>query len=323
MKEFIINKNDSGQRADKFLQKAVPLLPKSLMYKYLRMKRIKLNGKRCEISTRLSDGDTIQLYIDDEFFETPKCRDFLAAPAVLSIVYEDENILLLDKKCGLVVHEDDGHTTDTLINRILHYLYDKGEYNPDKENSFTPALCNRLDRNTSGIVITAKNAESLRILNQKIKDREIEKRYLCITVGVPPKKHDTMTAYLEKNADANTVKISERKTSLNKTIITTYDVLKDDGRLALVDVKLETGRTHQIRAHFAHIGCPLLGDGKYGINSVNREYKIKTQALCSYMLKFNFVTDGGILNYLNQKEFTVDNVWFKDKFLQKKNKNRE
>lgn len=323
MKEFIINKNDSGQRADNFLQKAVPLLPKSLMYKYLRMKRIKLNGKRCEISTRLSDGDTVQLYIDDEFFETPKCRDFLAAPAVLSIVYEDENILLLDKKCGLVVHEDDGHTTDTLINRILHYLYDKGEFNPDKENSFTPALCNRLDRNTSGIVIAAKNAESLRILNQKIKAREIEKRYLCITVGVPPKKHDTMTAYLEKNANANTVKISERKTSLNKTIITTYDVLKDDGRLALVDVKLETGRTHQIRAHFAHIGCPLLGDGKYGINSVNREYKIKTQALCSYKLKFNFVTDGGILNYLNQKEFTVDNVWFKDKFLQKKNKNRE
>lgn len=315
MREFIINKNDSGQRADKFLQKAVPLLPKSLMYKYLRMKRIKLNGKRCEISTRLAEGDVMQLYIGDEFFETAPEKEFLAAPAVLNIVYEDENIMLLDKKNGLVVHEDDEHTADTLINRILHYLYDKGEYDPDAENSFTPSLCNRLDRNTGGIVIAAKNAEALRILNQKIKDREIEKRYLCITVGVPPKKHDTMTAYLEKNADGNTVKVSDKKTPYNKTIITTYDVLKTDGRLALVEVKLDTGRTHQIRAHFAHIGCPLLGDGKYGSNAVNREYGVKTQALYSYKLKFVFTSESGVLEYLNGKEFAVKDVWFRDKFL--------
>lgn len=315
MKEFTINKNDSGQRVDKFLQKAVPRLPKSLMYKYIRMKRIKLNGARCEISTRLNEGDIMQLYINDEFFEEAAQKDFLAAPPILNIVYEDENIILCDKKNGLVVHEDDENTVDTLINRILHYLYDKGEYDPDVEQSFTPALCNRLDRNTGGIVIAAKNAESLRILNQKIKDRELEKKYLCITVGVPPKKHDTMKAYLEKNADGNTVKVSDKKTPTNKTIITTYDVLKSDGKLALVEVKLETGRTHQIRAHFAHIGCPLLGDGKYGINKVNREYKVKTQALYSYKLKFVFSTDGGILNYLNGREFTVNDVWFKDKFV--------
>lgn len=315
MKEFTINKNDSGQRVDKFLQKAVPRLPKSLMYKYIRMKRIKLNGARCEISTRLNEGDIMQLYINDEFFEEAAQKDFFAAPPILNIVYEDDNIILCDKKNGLVVHEDDENTVDTLINRILHYLYDKGEYDPDVEQSFTPALCNRLDRNTGGIVIAAKNAESLRILNQKIKDRELEKKYLCITVGVPPKKHDTMKAYLEKNADGNTVKVSDKKTPTNKTIITTYDVLKSDGKLALVEVKLETGRTHQIRAHFAHIGCPLLGDGKYGINKVNREYKVKTQALYSYKLKFVFSTDGGILNYLNGREFTVNDVWFKDKFV--------
>lgn len=315
MREFTINKNDSGQRVDKFLQKAVPRLPKSLMYKYIRMKRIKLNGSRCEISTRLNEGDIMQLYINDEFFEEAAQKDFLAAPPVLNIVYEDDNIILCDKKNGLVVHEDDENTVDTLINRILHYLYDKGEYDPDKEQSFTPALCNRLDRNTGGIVIAAKNAESLRILNQKIKDRELEKKYLCITVGVPPKKHDTMKAYLEKNADGNTVKVSDKKTPSNKTIITTYDVLKSDVKLALVEVKLETGRTHQIRAHFAHIGCPLLGDGKYGINKVNREYKVKTQALYSYKLKFVFSTDGGILDYLNGREFTVNDVWFKDKFV--------
>lgn len=315
MKEFTINRNDSGQRVDKFLQKAVPRMPQSLMYKYIRMKRIKLNGKRCEISTRLNEGDIMQLYINDEFFDTAAETEFLTAPPVLNIVYEDENILLVDKKNGLVVHEDDEKTSDTLINRILHYLYDKGEYKPEEENSFVPALCNRLDRNTGGIVIAAKNAESLRILNQKIKDRELEKRYLCITVGIPPKKHDTMTAYLEKNADGNTVKVTDKKTPSNKTIITTYDVLKTVGRLALVEVKLETGRTHQIRAHFAHIGCPLLGDGKYGINQVNREYKVKTQALYSYKLKFTFAgDDNGCLDYLNGREFTVKDVWFENKF---------
>lgn len=316
MKKYIINSNDAGQRVDKFITKAAPNLPQSVMYKGIRTKNIKLNRKRCEISTRLSEGDVLELYLPDDFFPAEDAEyEFLKAPAEINIVYEDENILLMDKQNGLVVHEDESNTPDTLVNRMQHYLYKKGEYDPASENSFTPSLCNRLDRNTGGIVIAAKNAEALRILNQKIKDRELEKRYLCITAGVPPKKSDTMTHYLFKDSKLNTVTVSDKKTPQNKTIVTRYKVLRSDGTLSLVEVELLTGRTHQIRAHMAYIGCPLLGDGKYGSNKVNRHYNIKTQALYSYKLRFDFKTDGGILNYLNGREFEVKNVWFRDKFL--------
>ena len=314
MKEFIINSNDSGQRVDKFLTKAVRKLPKSLMYKYLRTKRIKLNNKKCEISTKLNEGDILLLYINDEFFDENKELDFLSVPTNLNIIYEDENILLIDKKNGLVVHEDDENTVDTLINRIKHYLYEKGEYIPENELSFAPSLCNRLDRNTGGIIICAKNSESLRIINQKVKDRELEKLYLCVTVGIPPKKEDTLTAYLEKDESKNQVFVSDKKTPTNKTIITNYKVLATKDNLALVEVDLITGRTHQIRAHMAYIGCPVLGDGKYGINKINREYNVRTQALYSYKLTFRFKTDAGILQYLNNKSFSSDNIWFK-KFI--------
>ncbi len=316
MKEFIIEKNDSGQRLDKFISKAVPNLPQSLMYKYIRLKRIKLNGKRCEISTRLNVGDVLQMYINDEFFTTSDSEnEFLNVPSDIDIVYEDENLLLINKKCGMVVHEDDEKTADTLINRITHYLYDKGEYDPDREASFAPALCNRLDRNTSGIVICAKNAESLRLLNRIVKEREITKNYLCITLGTPAPKEATISAYLEKNESTNTVYVSDKKTPTNKTIITKYKVLKSQNGLSLCEIDLITGRTHQIRAHMAYIGHPLLGDGKYGINQENRQRGIKTQALCAYKLTFNFKTDAGILNYLNGKSFELKDIWFVKEFF--------
>lgn len=318
MKEFTINKNDSGQRVDKFLSKAVPKLPKNLLYKYIRLKRIKLNGKRCEISTRLKEGDSMQLYINDEFFECESGElGFLTAPAELDIVYEDENILLANKKSGLVVHDDESGTNDTLINRITHYLYNKAEYNPQKENSFAPALCNRIDRNTSGIVICAKNAEALRILNQKVKDRELHKKYLCITVGIPVNKKAELKAYMIKDEKTKTVTVYSKPNNNTKTMITKYKVLKENTALglALLEVDLITGRTHQIRAHLAHEGYPLLGDGKYGSNRVNKEFGVKTQALCSYYLGFDFKTDAGDLWYLNGKEYCIKDVWFQEKFF--------
>ncbi len=315
MRSFEIKTNDANQRVDKFLQKSVPLLPKTLMYKYIRIKRIKVNGKRTTIDQRLNEGDLVELYINDEFFEKDEKLEFLSAPSSLQIVYEDEHILLVNKKPGLVVHEDSHITYDTLINRIKHYLYLKGEYNPQNENSFVPSLCNRIDRNTSGIVIAAKTAQALRILNQKIKDREITKNYLCLVHGVMPKKSDTLEHYHYKNEQENKVYIYDKKTDKTKTMITKYKVLETDGKYSLLEIELVTGRTHQIRAHMAYIGHALVGDGKYGSNSENKDSKLKWQALCAYKLTFDFTTDSQELEYLKGRTFELTDVWFKDEFL--------
>lgn len=314
MKEFIIKNNDCGQRLDKFILKTVRKLPKNLMYKYIRTKRIKVNKKRCNISQILELDDIVELYINDEFFNEEKKLDFLYASSTLDIVYEDENIILIDKKQGVIVHEDKENSVDTLINRLKKYLYEKGEYNPETENSFAPALCNRIDRNTGGIVIAAKNAQTLRIINQKIKDREIKKLYLCLVKGIPKIKSQTLTAYLKKDEKLNKVFISDQKQNDNKTIITKYTVLSSKNNYSLVEVDLLTGRTHQIRAHMSYIGYPLVGDGKYGCNNKDNLKGFKYQALYSYKLLFDFQTDAQILNYLNKKEFEVDNIWFEKTF---------
>lgn len=322
MKKVIVNKNAAGQRLDRFLSKAYPMLSQSLICKTIRKKDIKVNGKRAEANYKLQDGDEITLYIKDEFFESRKTADsdFLNTDGEISVIYEDENILLADKEPGLVVHEDNDNTADTLINRIKNYLYKKGEYRPDEEYSFAPALCNRIDRNTGGIVIAAKNAESLRILNQEVKDRELTKLYLCVVNGIMEEKSARLTAYLYKNEKENRVIISDRKTSENRTIVTAYKTLETAGGDSLLEVDLITGRTHQIRAHMAYTGHFILGDGKYGVNKINKEKGYPYQALYSYKLIFNFSTDGGILNYLNGREFTARNIWFLDKFRKERNK---
>ena len=311
MKEFTIGSNDAGQRLDRFLAKSVPLLPASLAQKYIRIKRIKLNGGRAERDTRLQIGDVLQLYINDEFFEAPREDNAFLTVATpkLNIVYEDDQILLVDKRPGLAVHPHDGAEYGrTLIDHIQAYLYQKREWRPREENSFTPALCNRIDRNTGGIVIAAKTAEALRVMNQKIKDRELDKRYLAIVEGTPKKKEGSLKGYLFKDAKKNRVFVTDTPQTGAKSCQTDYKVLASQNGLSLVECKLITGRTHQIRAQFSHAGHPLLGDGKYG--KLNKNFDRNYQALYSYKLTFCFSTDAGILSYLDGKTFQVEKVDF-------------
>ena len=310
-KEIVIRENDAGQRLDRFLLKLFPLLKSGMINKAIRNKDIKLNGKRTEIAYRLVKNDIIYIFFPDSLLRGKIDEDdFMAAGDKLIVIYEDDNILLADKEQGLVVHSDESKTADTLINRIKKYLYKKGEYTPENEQSFAPSLCNRIDRNTGGIVIAAKNAEALRILNEKIKNRELVKKYLCIVIGRPKKDETVLTAYLERDLTEKRVIVSDKKTSDNLTIKTKYKVIDSCNELSLLEVELLTGRTHQIRAHMAYIGHPLLGDGKYGINRINVKYEFKMQALYSYKLKFNFAGESGLLNYLDKKEFTVCDIPF-------------
>ena len=314
MRIITVGKNDAGQRLDKFLSKAVKGLPMSMMYKSIRTKKIKVNRKRTEQNYVLCEGDEIQLFIRDEFFDNPEKDDGALSRITpkLNIVYEDDNIMLLNKRPGVLVHEDDEGGENTLIMHIKAYLLGKGEYDPKREQSFAPALCNRIDRNTGGIVIAAKNAEALRDMNAKIKAGQIQKHYLCLIHGVPPKNTDKIKAYLKKNSKDNTVQVRDKYFDGAKEIITGYTVLERRGKESLLEVRLYTGRTHQIRAHMAHIGCPLVGDGKYGVNRADRQNGFKYQALYAYKLIFPKTGEANSLSYLEGREFSLDkkDIWF-------------
>ncbi|MDY3282849.1 RluA family pseudouridine synthase [Dysosmobacter sp.] len=317
MREITIRKNDAGQRLDRFVAKALPLLPPALLQKYIRLKRIKVNGKGSARDVRLAEGDVLQLYINDEFFDQPTEENrFLSIfRPQLDIVYEDENLLLVNKRPGLVVHADETEKVNTLINHIQAYLYQKKEWSPRQENAFAPALCNRIDRNTGGIVIAAKNAETLRILNDKIRDHELRKSYLCVTVGRPRPAEGRVEGFLYKDEAKKQVTFYDRPIPGGKTAVTLYRTLETRGPLSLVECELLTGRTHQIRVSMARLGCPLLGDGKYGNGQVNRKYGETKQALYSYRLSFDFTTDGGALEYLRGRTFTVEDVPFRSKYF--------
>lgn len=314
MRELVVKKNDANQRLDKFLLKKFKTMPKKMAYMYIRKKCVKVNGKKATPEVMLKENDLLTFYIKDEFFDNiqEENYEFLKAPKNLKIIYEDENIILLDKKPGVIVHQDKSYHFDCLLLRLQHYLYDNGEYNPKEENCFAPALVNRIDRNTGGIVIGAKNAESLRILNQKMKDRELHKFYLCLLINKPKKDNAILSDYLIKNEKTNKVTVLRNQKQGAKKILTKYSVLETNNNLTLCEVELLTGRTHQIRAHMSSIGCPILGDNKYGNKKLNQKYSLSKQCLYSYKLAFDFTTDSGILSYLDKKDFSTNDIWFMD-----------
>lgn len=324
MRILTVGQNDAGQRLDKFLQKALYGMPQSLMYRLIRQKKIKANRKRAEGGQMLSEGDTVQLFIAEDFFTGGERKgsesELSRVHPNLDIVYEDANILLLNKRPGVLVHDDAEGQSDTLLLHAKAYLYQKGEYDPAAEQSFAPALCNRIDRNTGGVVILAKNAEALRVMNEKIRNGEVSKFYLAAVHGILRKKSDTLLAWLKKNPATNTVKIytASDKPRDAKRIATRYRVLAEKNGDSLIEVELLTGRTHQIRAQFAEIGHPLLGDGKYGVNRDDRRRGYKFQALYAYRLRFDFADTTGALGYLCGKEYRLPEgaVWFVPDFME-------
>lgn len=317
MKELTVGMNDANQRLDRFVGKAVPLLPESLMQKYIRIKRIKLNGKGAKRDARLAAGDILQLYINDEFFEKPREENSYLKVGTprLDVVYEDANILLADKKPGVLCHSAGGWDYNTLIANIQAHVYQSGEWRPREENSFAPALCNRIDRNTGGIVIAAKTAEALRIMNEKISSREVEKFYLCVVRGRPKPAEGRLEDFLFKDASKNQVYVRQTPEPGARTAVTWYRTLTSRDGLSLVECRLGTGRTHQIRAQMAHAGWPLLGDGKYGSERENRVFGETGQMLYSYRVLFDFKTDAGCLEYLRGRSFSAPRVDFAEKYF--------
>lgn len=312
MKSITVTDKDAGQRVDRLILKTFDRLPKSLMFKEIRKKNIKVNKKRCTPEQILNAGDVVELYLKDDVLHIKeKHYDFLKASVDLDIIYEDENIIILNKKVGVLCHPDGKNYIDNLVARLKRYLYEKGEWNPES-STFTPSLANRIDRNTGGIVIGAKNSASLKILNEKIKNREIEKYYLTVVHGKMPKKQDTITAYLKKDSKKNMVTVTDNQVEGSKKIITKYSVIDYYNDASLLEIDLLTGRTHQIRAHLAHIGHPLYGDGKYG-----KEQGRYRQALYSYKIKFNF-NDENELSYLNQKTFQAEDIALLKDYKEKK-----
>ena len=318
MKEFTVTKNDAGQRADRFAAKAAPSIPSSLLQKAFRRKDVKVNGHWVKPDVRLSEGDTVRLYIPDGFFDPPAREPAGWLESVkprLDIVYEDENILLVNKRPGVLCHEAQGWSADTLIAHIQAYAYQSGQWDPGSENSFAPALCNRIDRGTGGIVIAAKNAPALRAMDEMIRARQVDKQYLCVCLGRPEPPAGRLEGWLLKDAAKNQVFVRAKQEPGATFAATDYQVLTTRDGLSLVACRLHTGRTHQIRVQMANAGWPLLGDSKYGREKLNRQHGEHRQLLWSWRLTFAFTSDAGPLAYLAGRTFTVPDVPFVGKYF--------
>ncbi len=313
MKNFIITANDNMKRIDNFLMKLLPHLSRNEIFALLRNNKVKVNGKKTQHDYRLSFNDSIDIYLNDEYFETKINDLFKLTKNDLNIIFEDKNIILLNKPIGLITHEDNKEKIHTLLNKLKLYMLESKQWNPEIEQTFEPSLCNRLDRNTSGIVIAAKNIEALRNLNEIIKNNEVKKFYYSVVYNKIPKKEDTLYAYHQKDVHKNIVKIVDSPQVGYKKIITKYKIIKSTDKYSVLEVELLTGRTHQIRAHLSFLKHPIIGDNKYSNKYIDKDSRFKTQLLVSY--KIIFKTTNDYFKYLNNKEFKLNKIWFLDKFL--------
>ena len=305
MREFTITKKDDGRKLEKWLPSVAPGLNFGAVRKFLRLKRVRVNGKVAKEGTVLAAGDVVNAYINDEFFdEKPRENRLLSGFRVrIDVLYEDDNILLVDKRPGLRVHPDDEEKVATLVTHIQAYLYQKGEYDGV---GFAPALCNRIDRFTGGIVIAAKNQMALHVMDMKIRNREVSKFYLCAAAGKLNPPDGELRGYLLK--EGKRVRVLSKPAPGAQEARTIYHTISSDGDASLVECELLTGRTHQIRAQFAAAGHPLIGDTQYGDPNINRKYSSNFQQLYSYRVAFDFTTDAGELNYLKGKSFQVNRL---------------
>ncbi len=311
MKSFTVLKDDDGRRVDRWIKSHVPMLNNALTQKFLRLKKIKRNGKPAHADDRLQTGDELTFYIEDEFFAPVEKKDKLLDKFRynVTVVYEDENILLLDKRPGLLCHPDENEKVNTLLTHARAYLYQKGEM---KEGGFQPVLVNRIDRFTGGIVICAKTEEAMHILSNKIRTHEIEKAYLCLTEGRLSPPEGVLKGFIVKTQGKSRVRVSKTIVPGGQYAETRYKTLSFDKGKSLVECVLVTGRTHQIRAQLADFGHPLWGDAAYGAKQDgDRHY----QALYSYKITFRFEADAGALSYLNGKSMFVNSVPFAEGFL--------
>lgn len=305
MKQLIIAENESQQRFDRFLRKYLAEAPVSFIYKMIRKKNITLNNKKVKPETIIVEGDTIELYLADNTIAKFKGENnIIKSNLKPEIIYEDDNIILMNKAVGLLSHSANNNHGDNLVDGMINYLYEKGEYDPKNELTFAPSICNRLDRNTSGIVIGAKNYQALKIINNSMKKRNIDRYYKTIVKGVV-KKDQELEGFLTKDGGRNKVKVEDEKTEDSKEINTKIKILGSSDQYSLLEIELITGRTHQIRAHLASIGHPIIGDTKYGDKTTNlylkEKYNLKYQFLHCYRIMFSEIEKP--LDYLNNKEF--------------------
>lgn len=315
MQKIIINFNDENKRLDNFLKRYFKNVPSSLIFRAIRKGQIKVNQKKAKIDYHLQYHDEIELFIDLENLDKNDNKLwFLDARQLLKIIYEDSNIIIINKPIGIASQLLDDPKKESIQKSLLKYLYKSNQYQIDTNSNFVPSICNRLDTNTAGLIIAAKNHASLVEMNELIKQHLVTKKYLCLVFGTTIPNQETLVAYHHKDEKQNKVYISEKPKNGFKQIITKYQKLGSDQKYSLLDVELVTGRTHQIRAHLHAIGFPLVGETKYKNKNTDVDTRIKHQALVSYYLKFNVPSSMKQLAYLDQKSFTIKDIWFLDYF---------